>query len=330
MNGVHIMTCLYLTIDTEYSAGLFRKWGKAGRAENFARSIAGETPAGAAGIFHEMSVLERHGLKAVFFVDPMPALLWGVEAVADVVGPIVARGHDVQLHLHSEWLEFAPAGHRLVGHAGRDIKDFTFAEQCALLDFARRTLMAAGASAPVAFRAGNYGADDNTLRALAALGMRYDSSHCPGIAASDCAISLDADEYDPVEHCGVTEVPVGCIGGPRGSLRHFQLTALTCDEIVAALRHAVRQHQASMTLVLHSFELLSRDRRKINRIVKRRFERLCAALSAMPGMSTATYADRPPVVRAECRANRPLPHDPLRTARRYAEQALSNALYGRR
>lgn len=324
------MTSLYLTIDTEYSAGLFRESGKAGRAENFARSISGETPAGAVGIFHEMSVLERHGLKAVFFVDPMPALFWGVEAVADVVGPIMARGHDVQLHLHCEWLEFAPAGNPLAGRTGRDIKEFTLAEQYTLIDFARRTLMAAGAPAPVAFRAGNYAADDDTLRALAALGMRYDSSHCPGIAASDCAVSLDADKRDPIEHCGVIEVPVGCIGGPRGSFRHFQLTALTCGEIIAALRNAVRQHQASMTLVLHSFELLSRDRRKINRIVKRRFERLCAALETISDISTATYADQPPVACAGNRTTRPLPHDSLRTARRYAEQALSNVLYGRR
>ena len=59
------------------------------------------TPDGEVGIEYQMDVFDRHGLKAVFFVDPMPALVWGVEAISDVVGPIVARGHDVQLHLHS-------------------------------------------------------------------------------------------------------------------------------------------------------------------------------------------------------------------------------------
>ncbi len=324
------MTSLFLTIDTEYSPGHFRRAGKGARAENFAQSIAGETRDGAAGIFYQMDVFERHGLKSVFFVDPMPALVWGVQAVADIVGPIVARGHDVQLHLHSEWLEFAGAANPLNGHVGRDIKDFTLNQQCKLLDYARSVLVAAGAPAPVAFRAGNYGANDDTLRALAAVGMRYDTSHCPGIAASDCAISLGKDDRDPIKHCGVIEAPIGCIEGPRGGLRHFQLTALSDVEVVAALRHAVRQGQSSLTLVSHSFELISRDRLRINRIVKRRFERVCAALEAMPGASTATYAGQPPMVGTNRYPSRPLPHNVLRTVRRYAEQALANTLYGSR
>jgi hypothetical protein len=323
------VTLLYLTIDTEYSAGLFRKAGRDSRRENFARSISGETERGAAGIFYQLDVLDQYGQKAVFFVDPMPALVWGVEAIADIVGPIVARGHDVQLHLHSEWLEFAGAANPVGDRSGGNIKDFSLDEQCILLDYARTTLIDAGAPAPIAFRAGNYGANDDTLRALARLGLRYDTSHCPGFAASDCAISLGTDVTNPVEHCGVIEIPIGCIQGPRSGLRHFQLTALTTSEIVAALRHAAQQQQASMTLVSHSFELLSRDRLRINRIVRHRFERLCAALAAMTETTTATYASHPPQVSANC-PSPPLPHSPIRTGMRFAQQALANALYGSR
>lgn len=321
------MTALYLTIDTEYSAGHFVRNGKAARSENFVRSIAGETANGAAaGIFYQMDVLDRYGLKATFFVDPMPTLVWGVEAVADVVGPIVERGHDVQLHLHSEWLEFAGAANPIAGRTGRDIKNFSLDDQCKLLDYAREALVAAGAPPPVAFRAGNYGANDDTLRALAAVGICFDTSHCPGIARSDCAISLGSDDRDPVEHCGATEVPIGCISGPRGGLRHFQLTALTAVEIIAALRYAARQGRPAITLVSHSFELLSRDRLRINPVVRRRFERVCAALGAMPKVETATYASCPPQVDTAGRAYRILPHNLFRTVHRYTEQALSNVL----
>lgn len=324
------MTNLYFTIDTEYSPAIFRKSGVAGRAENFASSILGRTPEGDAGIAYEMDILDRHGLKAVFFVDPMPALVWGVAAIADVVGPIVARGHDVQMHLHSEWLEFARANNPVPGRTGRDIRDFTFDEQCKLLEYAREVLIAAGAPPPVAFRAGNYGASDDTLRALAATGMRYDSSHCPGILGAPCTISLGTRDIDPVEHCGVIEVPIGCIQKRHAHLRHFQLTALTGIEIRSALRHAARQGQDSMTLVSHSFELLSRDRHKINRIVRRRFERLCDALERMSCVTTATYTDHPPMLGTRTHANLPLPHNPLRTLHRYTEQAIGNVLYGAR
>ena len=324
------MTLLYITIDTEYSPALFRRDGTTGRRENFASSILGRAGDGEAGIAYEMDVFERHGLKAVFFVDPMPALVWGIAAIEDVVGPIVERGHDVQLHLHSEWLEFAGAHSPVPGSTGRDIQDFTFDEQCKLLDYARGVLVAAGAATPVAFRAGNYGANDDTLRALATLGIRYDSSHCPGIGDAPCTISLGIEDRDPVEHCGVIEVPIGCIQKRHGQLRHFQLTALTDLEIRAALRHAAQQGQDSLTLVSHSFELLSRDRRKINWIVRRRFERLCAALENMPCVTTATYVDNVPVVRAQAHPHLPLPPSSFRTLHRYAEQAVGNLLYGGR
>lgn len=324
------MTSLYFTIDTEYSPALFQQHGAAARAENFASSILGRTAEGDAGIIYVMDVLSARGLKAVFFVDPMPALIWGVEAISDIVSLIISRGHDVQLHLHTEWLELAGTKNPLPGNTGRDIKDFTLDDQFRLLDYASNTLIAAGAPPPVAFRAGNYGANDDTLRALARLGMRYDSSHCPGIAASPCAISLDADHRDAVEHCGVIEVPIGCIAGPRGRLRHFQLTALTDIEIIAAVRHAAEHQQASITLVSHSFELLSRNRLKINRIVRRRFEHLCAMLATLQGVSTATYASSPPMPATSASRSRPLPHNPMRTARRYAEQAVGNLLYGAR
>lgn len=322
------MTKFYITIDTEYSFGLARAAGGRDRAENFTRSIDGRTQQGAFGIGYQMDVFDRAGIKAVFFVDPMPALVWGDEAVADVVGPIVARGHDVQLHLHTEWLELAGPANPLGNRTGRNIADFGFDDQCELLAYARDTLVAAGAPAPVAFRAGNYGANDDTLRALAEIGLAYDTSHCPGIAGSECGISLGPADRQVWRHCGTIEVPIGCIAGPGVSLRHFQLTALTCPEIEGALRHAVRSGQQQVTLVSHSFEMLSRDRRRPNRIVQRRFETLCERLPRLKGLSVATYAASPP--EPETAAHAPLPHSLFRTGRRYLEQALSNAAYGGR
>ncbi len=321
-------TALYITIDTEYSFGLARRMEGKGRAENLARNIRGDVPGGARGIDYQMDIFDRHGLKAVFFVDPMPALIWGVEAIADVVGPIFTRGHDVQLHLHSEWLELAGDASPLPGRTGRNICDFSFDEQCILIDYARSILMAAGAPQPVAFRAGNYGANDDTLRALAALGIAYDTSHCPGIVHSECGISLGADDRSVQAYNGTIEVPIGCIAARGGALRHYQLTALTDGELLAALAHAATQGQDQMTVVSHSFELLSRDRLRGNRVLQHRFERFCAGVAHMPQVRAATYADDPP--EPSSATVKPMPHSVLRTVRRYGEQALANALYGAR
>lgn len=324
------MTRVFITIDTEYSSGLYTGPGAADRADNFARSIACNTPQGPAGIAHKLDLLARHGQKAVFFVDPMPALVWGVAAIEDIVGPIIAAGQDVQLHCHTEWLGLAGNANPLAsGRTGQNLADFPFDEQCAILDYARAALIAAGAPAPVAFRAGNYGANDDTLRALAHLGIAYDSSHCPAmVGISACRIGLGPGMRDPLEHMGVIEVPVGSIGAMGGGLRHAQITALSLAEMLAAIRHAVQGGQESFTLVSHSFELINRRKLAVNRVVRRRFAGLVKALSGMPGVTTGTYADTPPAVAPPARINQPLPASALRTGRRMAEQFVSNALYG--
>lgn len=323
------MTRVFITIDTEYSSGLYTGPGSADRVENFARSIACITPQGPAGITHKLELLAEHGQKAVFFVDPMPALVWGVAAIEDIVAPIVAAGQDVQLHCHTEWLAHAgPANPLASGATGRNLADFPFEEQCAILSFARSTLIAAGAPAPVAFRAGNYGANDDTLRALATIGMDYDTSHCPALVGTGaCRIGLGSEILDPIGHMGVIEVPVGAIGTMGGGLRHAQITALTLAEMLAAIRHARDCGHASFTLVSHSFELINRSKLAVNHIVHRRFNGLIKALASMRQVETSSYAHNPPSPRLIQGSSEPLPASAVRTGVRLAEQLVSNTLY---
>jgi hypothetical protein len=328
-NGPRLaVTHVYLTIDTEYSAGRYAKYGPSDREENFRKSIWGVTPEGAVGIGYQLDIFEQNGLKATFFVDPMPALVWGGDAISAIIRPILARGHDVQLHLHSEWLTFAVTQNLVGGRTGRNLKDFSVADQKILLDYAIGQLVAAGAARPIAFRAGNYGANDDTLVALASLGIAFDTSHSPGYAGSDCAISMDQSDLQPVERFGVIEVPIGAISSFGGRLRHAQITALSASEMIAAIGHARARGTDQFTLVSHSFELLSRDRSKINHILKRRFERFCHRLGKMDGVTTESYASRPPIVGLKSATSNILPHNPMRTAMRMAEQFIGNRLYG--
>lgn len=322
-------TQAFITIDTEYSSGLYTGPGATDRTENYARSIACLTPDGPAGISHKLELLKEHGQKAVFFVDPMPALVWGVAAIEDIVAPIIEAGQDVQLHCHTEWLGIAGSANLLVSkRMGRDIADFSFDDQCVILDYARSVLMAAGAPAPVAFRAGNYGANDDTLRALAAIGIHYDTSHCPALPGGANRISLSQECRDPIGYMGVIEVPVGTISTIGGGQRHAQITALTLVEMLCAIRHARDSGRQSFTLVSHSFELINRRKLAVNRIVQRRFAGLVEGLAQMRGVTTGNYAGSPPSPRLTTGPNELLPASAIRTGHRLAEQFVSNALYG--
>jgi peptidoglycan/xylan/chitin deacetylase (PgdA/CDA1 family) len=326
------MLPVMLTVDTEYASGYVASGESASCPENFARCLSCETPSGAVGIHYQMEVLDRHGLKATFFVDPMPALVWGEEAVERVVGPIIDTGHDVQLHLHTEWLALADRSPIAPGRTGRNIADFTCQEQEALIGWAAQRLVAAGAAYPVAFRAGNYGANDDTLRALARLGIWFDSSFAPALVGGDCRIGLGREYLAPVSREGLCEVPIAAIGA-RGGLRHAQLTALSLAELKAAIRHASDHDWPAFVLVSHSFEMMNRDRGIANRVVQRRFEALCQWIAGEPRVTTGTFADPWVLERLEMAAHadrkaQPAPPAPLREMRRMAEQAFANAVYG--
>lgn len=318
------MLRVYITIDTEYSAGRYKTGTHRDVASNYACSIAGDTPAGAFGIGYQMDVFKRNGLRGVFFVDPMPALVWGVDAVRRIVEPIVERGHDVQLHIHTEWLEFAEKNP--VGRIGGNIKDFSLEQQTELIALSADLLEQAGAARPTAFRAGNFGANDDTLRALAANGLCYESSFGGSVPHSLCDIDLPSGQLTPVERLGVIEVPVSGISDKGGQRRHTQITAISAPEMLAAIRHAHDIGQTSFVIVNHSFEMLSRDRSKVNTIVRRRFEQICAGVAAMDGVESGTFADTPPKIGS---VSASLPQFRIgHYAHRMGEQLVSNALYG--
>ena len=96
------MPHVFLTIDTEiawrhHAAGL--------PADEVCRR---SFEPGGVGLHHQLALLARHGLKACFFVDPLPALVYGLAPVRRVVEAILAAGQEVQLHLHPQWAGALP------------------------------------------------------------------------------------------------------------------------------------------------------------------------------------------------------------------------------
>lgn len=321
------MTAVVISCDVELSWGLHRRGVPFG--ENVASSIHGVVAAGAFGIGWQCDVLERHGLKGVFLVDPLPALVGGDRFIREVAARVLPRGHEIGLHIHTEWLEAieaSPVGDR----RGRNIGDFALEDQVALLGRAMELLMEAGIPRPVAFRAGNYGANDDTLRALSRLGITWDTSHNPAYVGRGSAIGIAPDASAAVRREGVVELPVTTIHDRPGSLRPAQVCALSEAEMRAALRHAARSGQEAFVIVTHSFEMLTRDRRRPNRLVMRRFEALCEELAGNPGLRSACFGELDAAMADRSCSARRLPASLWRTGWRMAEQGLNRLLCERR
>jgi len=254
----------------------------------------------------------------------------GADFLAPIVRAIVERGHEVQMHIHTEWLAWAkesPVG----GRQGRNIGDFSLADQIVLLGLAKQLLEDAGAPAITAFRAGNFGASDDTLRALATLGVVWDSSVNPAYLGRECTIAADRAQIGAIRQHGVIELPVSGIADRPGGFRPAQICAMSAAEMRDGLRHAAREGHDAFVVVTHSFEMLSRDRQRPNRAVMARFEALCREAARLPGVQGAGFndlpadlADRP--VRALTRAA----PSQWRTGLRIAQQAWATWRYEHR
>ena len=321
------MTSVLITIDTELSAGLFQQG--VSLSDNIAASIHGRTPAGDYGVGWMIDRFDDHGLTGVFFVDPMPALVYGPGFLADIVGPIVARGHEVQLHIHTEWLKWGAMPLVATG-AKSNIGDYSRKDQAILLAYALARLITAGAPRPLAFRAGNFGANDATLEALKTLGIGYDSSFNCVIDNDVCAIDLPNDTIEPLHHKGVVEMPVSVVASTGKALRPAQICAMSVWEMRDMLNHAAAEKMSAQVIVTHSFEMLNRRRTRPNRMVVRRFEKMCEEISRNPLLVSRGFADIDPdrVVACQDRSE-PLPCNRVRTAARMAAQVGSNLIYDR-
>jgi hypothetical protein len=313
------MTGVLLSIDTEFTWRAHE--GGASWLENYARSIE----PGGVGLPYQLAILKRHGLKACFFVDPLPSLLFGIEPVRRIVATIMEAGQEVQLHLHPMWTQ----ADRRVPRAEPirfELAQFSEDEQLEMILRGRELLRQAGAPDPVAFRAGSFAANEATLRAVQRAGLRIDSSHNGSLLPWPCETGLPATAITPMRVARLIELPVGLIDEGGGKLRHLQIGAVSLAEMRAALFHGAAEGAPLVTLVGHSFELATRDGERANDIVRHRFDALCEWLGSVatrfPTMFAAECADLPLDVPAT-----PCPISRATRIGRIAVQGFSNLRY---
>lgn len=217
------------------------------------------------GIGRMMDLLEEHGGTGTFYVDVYNRTTLDERLLARACEAITLRGHELGLHTHPEF----PSGVRGYGMA-QVMSCLSFDGQLRLVREGSDLIRRWTGLAPRTHRAGGYGANRDTVRALAACGFSSDSSLYPRYAG--CAL---AAEVEAVNACfdieGLREVPVTVtrnrFGIPFGR-RWLSTTLLMKIDIDWLDLHGLQQQvdtclaqtDAPVVLFLHSYSFLDLGR----------------------------------------------------------------------
>lgn len=245
----------------------------------FQSYIYGTTAKGQFGLPFQMNLLSEHGLRGVFFIEPLFSLRFGQTALDEIVGLVRDKGHEVQLHLHTEWADesrdpFWPGEQAKRQH----LRYFSQEEQMTLIGKGMELMHLAGAVDINAFRAGNFGFNRDTLLALAQLGIAFDSSYNASMFGPDSGVMPGIQILEPVTTNGVHEYPMTVYQDGTPKLRHTQLTACTFAELEGLLWQALEQERQSFVILSHGAELLNREKTRPDPVVVDRLRKLCAFL----------------------------------------------------
>lgn len=272
------MLDVFFTVDVEIWCdgwlGIDQKFPSA-----FRKYVYGSTPEGDFGLPFQLDVMRQHGIHGVFFVEPLFSTHFGAQPLADMVGLIQDSSQEVQLHLHTEWVDEAREPLLPEVHGKRQhLRYFSRAEQTALIAAGAKLLRAAGVARLDAFRAGSFAFNIETLSALAENHIPFDSSYNASMFGLDSGVMPGVNVVEPLDCCATHEYPMTVFDDGRRALRHVQLTACSYEEMERLLWQALDVGRSAFVILSHSFELLSPSMARPDKVVVKRFRKLCTFL----------------------------------------------------
>lgn len=327
---------VYITFDVECSMG--GAWGDPSLKPISPRlGMMGEYGKRSFGVPLICDILDSHNLKATFFLEPFNNELGYPGETEPVCRFLVDCGQDVQLHIHPNHVHYG---------LHRADKPYTMTDQIADLSPERqKAMMADGVrriekwtgTRPIAFRAGNMGASEQTLKILSDTGIWIDSSYTFPYAGGQCQFPAGEPYNGSKWYGNVLEVALS--GFKQTKLpglypsKPVDLMGASFEECRDAIR-MICDAGADAVAILHSFSLfkvrnIQYNGGRLNRVVARRFERLCEWLAANHTTYPArTFAELGRMVKEdgyEPQAVEPcMIKRPLRALTRKAVQGLNN------
>lgn len=214
----------------------------------------------ACGLMEIVRMLRERGLAGTFFLNVYEHRKWGEAALRDIAAKLQRAGQDVALHTHPQFA-YDPAR--------TEMYQYSLDEQTAIIREGVQLLTAWTGRPVVAHRAGDYSADERTLKALERNGLRVDSSLFWG--HPHCRLTgLGLLRNLPTSRGRLIEIPVtvyqreerprlfGDMLAPVASVRKIDINwFLDKEEARVAVDTVIEADFPFLVVFLHSFSLLA-------------------------------------------------------------------------
>jgi len=324
---------VFITFDVE--CGMGGAWGSPTlKPVPPARGVWGDYGPRKLGIPWIVEILESNGLAATFFVESFMEDQGYPGEGERICQYLLGHGQDVQLHIHPNHRHYGLKQRGLPAPFTDNIADLSPADQLEMLREGSDRIQHWTGRRPVAFRAGNMGASEDTLRQLEAAGILIDSSYAFPYAGGQCLFAAEQLYNGSRWYGRVLEMALSGFRQPivseMGRSKPLDLMGISFEECRDAIR-LIHGAGADAVIILHSFSLfkvrnVQYDDGRPNRIVARRFRRLCGWLAA-ERLPVHTFSDVAAAVAAKTYQARHAP--PCRLAHprailRKAVQAWNN------
>jgi len=276
---------VFITVDTEHSIGGAFKDRNLKPVGNEKR-IWGKVGDKSFGIPLMMDIGESYDIRLTFFVEVLNKYYFGEDETKKVCEYILNRGHDVQLHLHPNYLNFNSPNPCQQNYSDF-IGIYSLAEQIELISEGIKVLIQNGVSKPIAFRAGCFGANQDTLKALKENGFLIDCSYNRAYIGETCFLK-DNGINDLTYLNEIWEFPVtNFVESTKVRPKRFKpldINGVSFQEMRSVLNQAKESGPRNITIIMHSFSFLKPYDVQYNKIrprwnVIRRFRNLCQYVS---------------------------------------------------
>lgn len=244
-----------------------------GEADHVDRLIWGRVPGveREAGIGRMMDIGDEFGVKFTFFLDVLEQNRYGAR-IDEVAEQILDRGHDLQLHLHTEFLpeDFWQRLGYMKPTWG--MNQYNEESARAVMDHAVEIFVKLAGHKPLACRVGAFRYNRSILRAMETHGIRLSYHYYP--------VTSHREKYPHGADAGVLpvfrwsngliEIPTGCLENPyprRGMSRYYGFgRVFGVEEAHVYMSQFFEQGPEYNVLVqlLHSWSLMSKTESGLN------------------------------------------------------------------